>query len=141
MAGFKSISYNKASQTATIGTGWRLGPLYLALWNLGKVTLPAGNCVTVGVAGHALGGGYGFSSRKFGLVTDNILEAQVVTANGTVVTANANQNSDLYFALRGAGANSFGKPCDIHQSCCCECCLLTQFMHYEIFSTTTGRPE
>ncbi len=108
MTGFTAISYNNAAQTATIGSGWRLGPLYLALWNLGKVTIPAGNCVTVGVAGHALGGGWGFSSRKFGLVTDNILEAQLVTANGTLVIANAQQNSDLYFALRGAGANSYG---------------------------------
>ncbi|CAK9203171.1 unnamed protein product [Sphagnum troendelagicum] len=108
MTGFTSISYNKAAQTATIGSGWRLGPLYLALWNLGKVTLPAGNCPTVGVAGHSLGGGWGFSSRQFGMVTDNILEAQVVIANGTLVTANAQQNSDLYFALRGAGATSFG---------------------------------
>ncbi len=108
MTGFTAISYNNAAQTATIGSGWRLGPLYLALWNLGKVTIPAGNCVTVGVAGHALGGGWGFSSRKFGLVADNILEAQLVTANGTLVIANAQQNSDLYFALRGAGANSYG---------------------------------
>jgi hypothetical protein len=108
MAGFKAFSYDKATQTAVVGAGWRLGPLYLALWNAGKVTIPAGNCVSVGVAGHALGGGWGFSSRKFGLVADNILEAQVVLANGTTVTANHNQNPDLYFALRGAGANSFG---------------------------------
>jgi FAD/FMN-containing dehydrogenase len=109
MTGFTSISYNKAAQTATIGSGWRLGPLYLALWNLGKVTIPAGDCPTVGVAGLSLSGGWGFSSRKFGVVSDKILEAQVVIANGTLVTANAKQNSDLYFALRGAGATSFGK--------------------------------
>lgn len=108
MTGFKQLTYNKAAKTAIVGAGWRLGPLYLALWNAGKVTIPAGNCPTVGVAGHALGGGWGFSSRKFGLVSDNILEAQLVTANGTLVTANANQNSDLFFALRGAGATSYG---------------------------------
>lgn len=108
MAGFKQLSYNKAANTAIVGAGWRLGPLYVALWNAGKVTLPAGNCPTVGIAGHALGGGWGFSSRKFGMVSDNILEAQIVTADGSFVTANANQNSDLYFALRGAGATSYG---------------------------------
>ena len=108
MSGFTGLSYNRATQTAVVGAGWRLGPLYLALWNAGKVTIPSGNCVSVGVAGHALGGGWGFSSRKFGLVTDNIVEAEVVLANGTVVIANAKQNPDLYFALRGAGANSFG---------------------------------
>lgn len=48
MAGFK------AAQTAVVGAGWRLGPLYLALWNAGKVTIPAGNCVSVGVAGHVI---------------------------------------------------------------------------------------
>ncbi|KAG0578435.1 hypothetical protein M758_4G020400 [Ceratodon purpureus] len=108
MAGFKQLSYNSGAKTAIVGSGWRLGPLFLALWNAGKVTIPGGNCPTVGVAGHALGGGWGFSSRKFGMVSDNILEAQLVTANGTLVTANANQNSDLYFALRGAGATSYG---------------------------------
>ncbi|KAG0568970.1 hypothetical protein KC19_6G056200 [Ceratodon purpureus] len=108
MAGFTGFSYDRTTQTAVVGAGWRLGPLYLALWNAGKVTIPAGNCVSVGIAGHALGGGWGFSSRKFGLVADNILEAQVVLANGTVVTANKSKNPDLYFALRGAGANSFG---------------------------------
>jgi FAD/FMN-containing dehydrogenase len=108
MSGFKQLTYNSAAKTAVVGAGWRLGPLYLALWNAGKVTIPSGNCPTVGVAGHALGGGWGFSSRKFGMVSDNILELQLVTANGTLVTANANQNSDLYFALRGAGATSYG---------------------------------
>lgn len=108
MAGFNQLTYNSAAKTAIVGAGWRLGPLYLALWNQGKVTIPAGSCPTVGVAGHALGGGWGFSSRKFGLVSDNILECQLVTADGTLVVANANQNSDLYFALRGAGATSYG---------------------------------
>lgn len=108
MAGFTELTYNRAASTAVVGAGWRLGPLYLALWNAGKVTIPAGNCVSVGVAGHALGGGWGFSSRKFGLVADNIVAAQMVLANGTVVTATATQNPDLFFALRGAGANSFG---------------------------------
>lgn len=108
MAAFTRLSFNRASKTAIVGAGWRLGPLYLALWNAGKVTLPAGNCPTVGIAGHALGGGWGFTSRKFGLVSDNILSAELVTANGTVVTASQTSHPDLLFALRGAGANSFG---------------------------------
>lgn len=108
MANFQQLSYNNTTKTAIVGAGWRLGPLYLALWNAGKVTIPAGNCPSVGVAGHALGGGWGFSARKFGMVSDNILEAHVVIANGTLVTANTSQNRDLYFALRGAGAASYG---------------------------------
>jgi FAD/FMN-containing dehydrogenase len=109
MTGFTQLTYNKAAQTAVVGAGWRLGPLYYALWNAGKVTLPAGSCPTVGVAGHALGGGWGFGSRKFGVVSDSILEVQIVSANGTLIIANKNQNSGLLFSMKGAGANSYGK--------------------------------
>lgn len=56
--------------------------------------------------GRAVGGGWGFSSTKFGIVSDNILGALAI-ANGTLVTATANQNSNLFFALCGASANSF----------------------------------
>lgn len=61
----------------------------------------------VGVGGLALHGGYGLISRKEGLTLDNILEAQVVLANSTVVTASDKENPDLFWALRGAGA-AFG---------------------------------
>ncbi|KAJ7541968.1 hypothetical protein O6H91_10G083400 [Diphasiastrum complanatum] len=108
LAGFKQIEYNRKAGTVKVGSGVRLGPLKLALWNLGKVTVPAGNCPTVGVGGHALGGGWGFTSRKFGMLSDIIIEVEVVTSTGGVVTANAKKNADLYWAMRGAGANSFG---------------------------------
>ncbi|KAJ7517155.1 hypothetical protein O6H91_21G012300 [Diphasiastrum complanatum] len=108
MTAFTDISYNKAAGTVTVGSGFRLAPLKLALWNVGKVTVPCGTCPTIGVGGHALGGGWGFKSRKFGILSDNIVEAQMVTANASVVTANAIENADLLWALKGAGANSFG---------------------------------
>ncbi|CAM6107603.1 unnamed protein product [Calypogeia fissa] len=108
LGGLTSFSYDSATKTAIVGAGFRLGPLKLALWNAGKVTIPSGNCPSVGVAGHALGGGWGFVSRKFGIMTDSILSAQVVINDGSVVTASATQNSDLLRALKGAGANSFG---------------------------------
>jgi FAD/FMN-containing dehydrogenase len=104
-----TFSYDKVAKTAIVGAGFRLGPLKLALWNAGKVTIPSGTCPSVGVGGHALGGGWGFVSRKFGIMADSILEAQVVISNGSVVTASSSQNSDLFRALKGAGANSFGK--------------------------------
>lgn len=119
MTGLTQFSYDKTSQTAIVGAGFRLGPLKLALWNAGKVAIPSGTCPSVGVGGHALGGGWGFIARKFGLMTDNIVEAQVVLATGALVIANANQNSDLYRALKGAGANSFGKYLNMQRPVIC----------------------
>ncbi|EAU84314.1 FAD binding domain-containing protein [Coprinopsis cinerea okayama7 len=58
-----------------------------------------------GVAGLALGGGYGWLSGKYGLATDNLRQATVVTANGQILTANETQNSDLFWAIRGGGCN------------------------------------
>lgn len=59
----------------------------------------------VGLAGLALGGGYGKLNSRFGLVTDNLKKTEVVLADGTLVTASANENPDLFWALRGAGKN------------------------------------
>ncbi|OAE19700.1 hypothetical protein AXG93_411s1060 [Marchantia polymorpha subsp. ruderalis] len=108
LGGLNETTLNKATGLATVGAGVRLGPMKLALWKQGKRTIPSGTCLTVGVGGHSLGGGWGTTSRKFGLMSDSIVEAQVVTARGNVVTASAKSNPDLFFALKGAGANSFG---------------------------------
>lgn len=62
---------------------------------------------SVGIAGHVVGGGYGYISHTKGLALDNLVEATVVLANSSVVTASTTQNSDLFWAIRGAGA-SFG---------------------------------
>lgn len=59
----------------------------------------------VGIAGHALHGGFGFSSHTRGLALDWIVGATVVLANGTVVHASATENADLFWGLRGAGSN------------------------------------
>ncbi|KAL2609038.1 hypothetical protein R1flu_027611 [Riccia fluitans] len=101
------VVYDKNTKRATIGGGARLGPIKLALWNQGKVIIPSGTCPGVGVGGLALGGGWVFVSRKFGLMSKSIIEAEVVLADGSVVTTNSGKNSDLLFALKDAGANSF----------------------------------
>lgn len=69
---------------------------------LGAVT---GSCSTVGMAGLALGGGYGPLSSRFGLALDNMLAAQVVLADGSIVLAGAHREEELFWALRGGGGN------------------------------------
>jgi FAD/FMN-containing dehydrogenase len=66
---------------------------------------PAGTVSNVGVAGFTLGGGAGWLTRKHGLSVDNLLSAEVVTASGDIVQADATENPDLYWAIRGGGGN------------------------------------
>src|ERR671918_1398088 len=70
--------------------------------------VPAGTCPTVAIAGLALGGGHGLSGRRFGLTSDNLLAATIVTADGRARRADADTNEDLYWACRGGGGGNFG---------------------------------
>ena len=92
---------------ATVGAGARLIDVYAALAQYGMV-LPAGSCPTVGIAGLTMGGGIGVLDRKFGLTCDNLLAAQVVTADGRVLNCDATHEPDLFWALRGGGGGNFG---------------------------------
>lgn len=103
----RGISVNLKQHTATIGAGSQLIDVYAALAARG-VTIPAGSCPSVGIAGHAIGGGMGLAGRMFGLTADNLLSARIVTADGRLRTVNAHQNPDLYWALRGGGGGNFG---------------------------------
>jgi FAD/FMN-containing dehydrogenase len=93
--------------TATVGAGARLGDLYDALAVTGR-TLPAGCGPTVGIAGLTLGGGLGILGRRYGLTADRLRGAEVVLADGRVVACDAERDSDLFWALRGAGGGHFG---------------------------------
>lgn len=90
-----------------IGTGYRLGELYSKIAKYGFAFV-GGSCGDIGVVGITLGGGVGLLQRKYGLVCDNLVEAQIVDAFGRLITANLYQNQDLFAALRGAGSNNFG---------------------------------
>jgi FAD/FMN-containing dehydrogenase len=102
-----SIGVDAAGKTARVRAGARLIDVYAALWRRRR-TLPGGSCPTVGIAGLALGGGVGFSSRKYGLTSDNVLEVRLVDARGRLLVCDARSHEDLYWACRGAGGGNFG---------------------------------
>jgi hypothetical protein len=102
-----AVTVNQAAGTATIGAGARLVDVDQALFQQG-VMIPAGSCPTVGIAGLTLGGGHGFSGRKYGLTCDNVRRLTIVTASGQALLASQTQHPDLYWACRGGGAGQFG---------------------------------
>ncbi|KAK0115650.1 hypothetical protein ONS96_014096 [Cadophora gregata f. sp. sojae] len=104
---FTNITVDSSTQIASVGTGSRLGNVAVALFNQGQRMFSHGTCPGVGIGGHVGGGGYGYSSHTYGLALDNLVEATVVLANSTVMTASTTQNADLFWGIRGAGA-SFG---------------------------------
>jgi FAD/FMN-containing dehydrogenase len=69
------------------------------------LAVPTGINSTTGIAGLTLGGGFGWITRKYGLTVDSLMSADVVTANGELVHANATENQELFWALRGGGGN------------------------------------
>lgn len=96
-----------ATSTATVGAGTRLIDLYDALARRGRL-VPGGSCASVGLAGLALGGGIGVLGRRYGLTCDNVLEATLISADGSQVRVTADSHPDLLWALRGGGGGNFG---------------------------------
>jgi FAD/FMN-containing dehydrogenase len=96
-----------ASGRARVGAGARLGSVVAGLAAYGRA-IPTGSCPSVGIAGLALGGGFGFASRAWGLTCDNLTAAHIVTADGKVIVADASHHSDLLWASRGGGGGNFG---------------------------------
>jgi FAD/FMN-containing dehydrogenase len=104
----RAVTVAADGRTATIGAGAQLGRVYERLWSGRQVTVPAGSCSTVGIAGLALGGGHGFTSRAFGLTCDSVRALRIVTADGRIRDVSANEHADLLWACRGGGGGNFG---------------------------------
>jgi FAD/FMN-containing dehydrogenase len=92
---------------ATVGAGALLGDIYDEL-DAGGLTIAAGSCPSVGIAGLTLGGGLGIIGRTYGLTSDGLVGAQVVLADGRVVDCDERRHAELFWALRGAGGGHFG---------------------------------
>ncbi|KAJ2975158.1 hypothetical protein NQ176_g5673 [Zarea fungicola] len=105
---FMQFSIDNNTGIATIGAGYRLGPLYTSLWENGQYLIPAGTCPSVGIGGHALGGGLGLTGRKYGMASDNIVRMTMINARGEILDISPWSHRDLFWALRGAGGGSFG---------------------------------
>jgi FAD/FMN-containing dehydrogenase len=101
------IEFNRRARTMTVGSGATLAPVYEAIGAAG-FGFPGGSCPTVGIAGHALGGGFGLIGRRFGLACDSLQWLEVVDPGGAVIVADAQHNPDLFWAARGGGGGSFG---------------------------------
>src|SRR5256714_3485450 len=106
LAPIKYARVNPDAQTVTVGGGCTWGDVDHATHAFG-MAVPSGVISTTGVGGLTLGGGIGHLTRKCGLTIDNLLSADVVLADGRFVKANAEENPDLFWALRGGGG-SFG---------------------------------
>ncbi|KAH7400197.1 hypothetical protein BKA64DRAFT_477161 [Cadophora sp. MPI-SDFR-AT-0126] len=104
---FRETVVDRKTNVAAVGPGARLGNVAVALFEQGERAMAHGVCPGVGVGGHVLHGGQGYSTHTHGLLLDFLLSAEVVLADGSLVTASTTQNSELFWALRGAGM-SFG---------------------------------
>jgi FAD/FMN-containing dehydrogenase len=100
----KSVRIDPWQRRAWVEPGATLGDFDKEAQAHGLAT-PLGINSTTGVAGLTLGGGFGWTTRKYGMTVDNLLSADVVTAGGDFVRANDRENSDLYWGIRGGGGN------------------------------------
>jgi FAD/FMN-containing dehydrogenase len=101
------VAIAEDGRSARLGAGVTLLPAYRALWPV-RAAIPGGTCPTVGVTGLTTCGGIGYLTRRHGLTCDALTAAEIVDADGRLLRADERENADLFWALRGGGAGSFG---------------------------------
>jgi FAD/FMN-containing dehydrogenase len=104
LSAMKGVRVDRTAQTVRVSGGCLWGDVDHATHPFG-LAVPSGFISTTGVGGLTLGGGIGYLTRAYGLTIDNLLSADVVLADGSVVTADEGSHSDLFWALRGGGGN------------------------------------
>lgn len=104
MSRLHDVSIDPRERLVNVGPGCRLGDVDRATQAHGLATV-LGFISKTGVAGLTLGGGLGYLTRRFGWVVDNLMEVEIVTADGEIRTASRYENADLFWAVRGGGGN------------------------------------
>jgi len=104
LSAMKGIRIDPVRRTARAQPGVKLGEFDHETQAFGLATT-LGIATDTGIAGLTLGGGYGWLGGKYGLACDNLISVDVVTADGQILTASAGENADLFWGMRGAGAN------------------------------------
>ena len=99
-----SVVVNTKEKTVTVQSGATIGDMDKETQKFGLAT-PVGIVSKTGIAGLTLGGGYGYLGRSYGLTSDNLISAELITADGEIIKANESENSDLFWALQGGGGN------------------------------------
>ncbi|KAJ0566523.1 putative tetrahydroberberine oxidase [Helianthus annuus] len=108
LVNMKSIDVDVGNKTAWVQAGALLGEVYYRIsQKTNTLYFPAGVCPTVGVGGYITGGGYGNLVRKYGTAADNVLDVLFMDVNGNILDRKS-MGEDLFWALRGGGASSFG---------------------------------
>lgn len=108
VSNLNSVRLSADHARARIGSGALLIDIYRKLFEQAKVAIPGGACPLVGIAGLAQGGGIGPFVRQYGLTSDQMIGAEVVTADGRIRRIDASHDADLFWAIRGGGGGSFG---------------------------------
>ena len=104
LAPMKYVRVDPSSRTVLVGGGCKWSDVDHATHAFG-LAVPSGIISSTGVAGLTLGGGMGHLTRKYGLTIDNLLSVDMVLADGSFVVASAEENADLFWAVRGGGGN------------------------------------
>ena len=100
----RNVHVDAAKRRAYVEPGVTLGDFDEAVQQHGLAT-PVGINSTTGISGLTLGGGFGWLTRKYGLTIDNLVSADVITADGKKIQASENENADLFWAVQGGGGN------------------------------------